>query len=188
MSAQQQVQPRPPQLQQQPWWSGPVSGIGSALQGMQHNLQQLANNLPKVPGHQHPQQQQQSVLGTSAARPGSYSAQQQGDSHRPSQLGQHLATSLSSKAVAFPAAAAAAAAAAAGGPPSRATKYQQQQQQAVTKEELGRATWVFLHTLAAQFPEHPSRQQQRDARQLMDCFTRIYPCADCAQHFQEIVK
>jgi FAD-linked sulfhydryl oxidase len=64
----------------------------------------------------------------------------------------------------------------------------QQQVQAVTKEELGRATWVFLHTLAAQFPERPTRQQQRDARQLVDSLTRIYPCADCAQHFQEIVR
>jgi FAD-linked sulfhydryl oxidase len=58
----------------------------------------------------------------------------------------------------------------------------------VTKEELGRATWTFLHTLAAQFPEHPSRQQQKDARTLMDVLTRIYPCADCASHFQEIVR
>jgi len=75
---------------------------------------------------------------------------------------------------------------------------QQQQQQIagssraavkpVTKEELGRATWTFLHTLAAQFPEYPTRQQQRDARNLMESLTRIYPCADCAQHFQAIVK
>jgi FAD-linked sulfhydryl oxidase len=58
----------------------------------------------------------------------------------------------------------------------------------MTREELGRATWVFLHTLAAQFPERPSRQQQRDARALIDSLTRIYPCADCARHFAEIVK
>jgi FAD-linked sulfhydryl oxidase len=63
-----------------------------------------------------------------------------------------------------------------------------QAQQPVTKDDLGRASWVFLHTLAAQFPEHPTRQQQRDARQLMDSFARVYPCADCAAHFQEIVK
>lgn len=38
---------------------------------------------------------------------------------------------------------------------------------AVSKEEVGRATWTFLHTLAAQFPESPTRQQQRDARNLV---------------------
>jgi FAD-linked sulfhydryl oxidase len=58
----------------------------------------------------------------------------------------------------------------------------------VTREELGRATWVFLHTLAAQFPERPTRQQQRDARAVIDALTRIYPCADCAHHFNDIVR
>lgn len=38
---------------------------------------------------------------------------------------------------------------------------------AVTREEVGRATWTFLHTLAAQYPEKPTRQQQRDARNLV---------------------
>ncbi len=37
----------------------------------------------------------------------------------------------------------------------------------VTREELGRATWTLLHTLAAQFPEQPSRQQRKDANQLV---------------------
>ena len=37
----------------------------------------------------------------------------------------------------------------------------------VTREELGQATWTLLHTLAAQFPEQPSRQQRKDAKQLV---------------------
>ena len=36
-----------------------------------------------------------------------------------------------------------------------------------SREEVGRATWTFLHTLAAQYPEHPTRQQKRDARNLV---------------------
>ena len=36
-----------------------------------------------------------------------------------------------------------------------------------SKEELGRATWTLLHTLAAQFPETPTHSQQRDAQQLV---------------------
>ncbi|KAH9613594.1 hypothetical protein KSS87_019323 [Heliosperma pusillum] len=39
--------------------------------------------------------------------------------------------------------------------------------QPVTKEALGSATWTFLHTLAAQYPERPSRQQKRDVKELM---------------------
>lgn len=152
------------QQQQQPWWAGPMHGIGSALQGMQHNLQQLANNLPKPPGpHQGQQQQQQpSALAASS-------------------------TSVSLQQASTPLAAAPAPAPPAAASGSRSNK-QPSAVQPVSKEELGRSTWVFLHTLAAQFPERPTRQQQRDARTLVDCLTRIYPCADCAQHFQEIVR
>ncbi|GIL52817.1 hypothetical protein Vafri_8586 [Volvox africanus] len=59
---------------------------------------------------------------------------------------------------------------------------------AAAKAEVGRATWTLLHTLAAQFPDRPTRQQQRDARTLVDCLTRIYPCGDCARHFAELVS
>lgn len=58
----------------------------------------------------------------------------------------------------------------------------------VTREELGRSTWVLLHTLAAQLPEKPTRQQQRDVRTLIDVLTRIYPCGDCASHWSHIVR
>ncbi|KAK1359007.1 Sulfhydryl oxidase [Heracleum sosnowskyi] len=37
----------------------------------------------------------------------------------------------------------------------------------VSKEDLGRATWTFLHTLAAQFPDKPTRQQKKDVKELM---------------------
>ena len=57
-----------------------------------------------------------------------------------------------------------------------------------TKEEVGRATWTLLHTLAAQYPEHPTSRQKRDARNLIDIMTRMYPCGECAEHFSEVVK
>lgn len=58
----------------------------------------------------------------------------------------------------------------------------------VSREELGRSTWVLLHTLAAQLPDKPTRQQQRDVRTLIDVLTRIYPCGDCASHWSHIVR
>lgn len=57
-----------------------------------------------------------------------------------------------------------------------------------SKEQLGQSTWILLHTLAAQLPEKPTRQQQRDVKALIDILTRIYPCGDCAQHWKQIVK
>ncbi|PSS26134.1 FAD-linked sulfhydryl oxidase [Actinidia chinensis var. chinensis] len=58
----------------------------------------------------------------------------------------------------------------------------------VTKEELGRSTWIFLHTLAAQYPDNPTRQQRKDVKELMEILSRMYPCKDCADHFKEILR
>ena len=37
----------------------------------------------------------------------------------------------------------------------------------VSREELGRATWLLLHTLAAQYPDRPSKQQKKDVTSLV---------------------
>ncbi|KAK4284499.1 hypothetical protein QN277_001324 [Acacia crassicarpa] len=58
----------------------------------------------------------------------------------------------------------------------------------VTKEELGRATWTFLHTLAAQYPDNPTRQQKKDVKELMGILSRMYPCRECADHFKEVLR
>ncbi|KAI9110907.1 hypothetical protein K1719_018027 [Acacia pycnantha] len=58
----------------------------------------------------------------------------------------------------------------------------------VTKEELGRATWTFLHTLAAQYPDNPTRQQKKDVKELMGLLSRMYPCRECANHFKEVLR
>ncbi|XP_065869841.1 FAD-linked sulfhydryl oxidase ERV1 [Euphorbia lathyris] len=58
----------------------------------------------------------------------------------------------------------------------------------VTKEDLGRATWTFLHTLAAQYPENPTRQQKKDVKELMAIMSRMYPCKECADHFKEVLR
>ncbi|EIE25278.1 hypothetical protein COCSUDRAFT_9381, partial [Coccomyxa subellipsoidea C-169] len=58
----------------------------------------------------------------------------------------------------------------------------------VTKEDLGRATWLLLHTVAAQYPARPSKQQRKDVAALVHTLTRIYPCGECANHFRDIVR
>ncbi|XP_058744233.1 FAD-linked sulfhydryl oxidase ERV1-like isoform X2 [Vicia villosa] len=58
----------------------------------------------------------------------------------------------------------------------------------VTKEELGRATWTFLHTLAAQYPDNPTRQQKKDVKELVQILSRMYPCSECADHFKEVLS
>jgi len=51
-------------------------------------------------------------------------------------------------------------------------------------EVLGRATWTFLHTMAANYPENPSTQQQREVSSFIKTLGRFYPCWHCADDFR----
>jgi FAD-linked sulfhydryl oxidase len=55
------------------------------------------------------------------------------------------------------------------------------------KEELGRATWTFLHTMAAYYPEKATKETQEETNQFLYQFSRIYPCEYCAQHLQNVM-
>ncbi|AOW04659.1 ERV/ALR sulfhydryl oxidase domain-containing protein [Yarrowia lipolytica] len=55
-------------------------------------------------------------------------------------------------------------------------------------EVLGRATWTFLHTMAAQYPDNPSETQKKEMTDFMGIFSRVYPCWFCASDFQKWIK
>jgi hypothetical protein len=163
------------QRQRQWWQQGPLEPACTLLQGFQQSIQRFAASPPWAHQQHHQQQEQRQHHHQQQQQ---HQHQQQLDHHHQQRTG----TAGGGKQQRAPTASAGAEA-----PPRRAERHAAAPQH-VTREELGRATWVFLHTLAAQFPERPTRQQQRDARSLMDVLTRIYPCADCARHFSEIVK
>jgi hypothetical protein len=51
--------------------------------------------------------------------------------------------------------------------------------------ELGRATWTFLHSAAAYYPDQPSAEQQQAMTSLMQALGHFYPCAPCAESLRE---
>lgn len=55
------------------------------------------------------------------------------------------------------------------------------------RAELGRATWRFLHTMAARFPDKPTKDERTTFETFIHLFARLYPCGDCAQHFRDIL-
>ncbi|KAA8915307.1 hypothetical protein TRICI_002536 [Trichomonascus ciferrii] len=55
-------------------------------------------------------------------------------------------------------------------------------------EELGRATWTFLHTMAATYPDAPTSSEKSDMTTFMNIFSKIYPCWYCAEDFQKWIK
>lgn len=52
-------------------------------------------------------------------------------------------------------------------------------------EALGRATWTFLHTMAANYPEKPGFSEQVEMLSFFNTFSKIYPCWYCADDFRK---
>lgn len=57
----------------------------------------------------------------------------------------------------------------------------------IDADALGRATWTFLHTLAASQPEHLSECRQQRLRRFIADFSHVYPCTPCADSFRDIL-
>jgi FAD-linked sulfhydryl oxidase len=54
-------------------------------------------------------------------------------------------------------------------------------------EALGRSSWTLLHSIAATYPEQPTRSQQNDLLGFVHLFAKLYPCWTCAEDFQGYV-
>ncbi|CAN8099838.1 unnamed protein product [Discula destructiva] len=55
------------------------------------------------------------------------------------------------------------------------------------KAELGHATWKFLHTMVARYPEQPTEEDQLALKTFITLFSRLYPCGECAEHFRQLL-
>ena len=55
-------------------------------------------------------------------------------------------------------------------------------------QHLGRATWTFLHTTAAYYPENPTPEQRTGMLGLLRALPILYPCSHCASHLAENMK
>ena len=56
------------------------------------------------------------------------------------------------------------------------------------KAELGQAAWKVLHTTMARFPDKPTQDESDALKNYIYLFARLYPCGECAEHFQKILK
>lgn len=57
------------------------------------------------------------------------------------------------------------------------------------RDDLGRASWSLLHTMAAYYPNKPKQEEQESMNQFISSFSKLFPCPECRTDFQEeIVK
>lgn len=56
------------------------------------------------------------------------------------------------------------------------------------RQRLGRSTWTLLHTMASAYPAFPTVQHKKDTLQFIYLISRLYPCGECAGHFQKLLS
>ena len=56
------------------------------------------------------------------------------------------------------------------------------------RAELGNAAWKVLHTTMAKFPDKPTADDSASLKSYIYLFAKLYPCGDCARHFQQILS
>lgn len=56
------------------------------------------------------------------------------------------------------------------------------------RAQLGNSAWHLLHTTLAHFPSSPTPDEQLALQSYIYLFARLYPCGECAAHFQSILE
>merc|ERR1712137_1531984 len=56
------------------------------------------------------------------------------------------------------------------------------------REQIGRAAWRYIHTMAAAYPETPTPEHQHHSLKFLESFLTLYPCRLCSQEFVEVCK
>lgn len=59
---------------------------------------------------------------------------------------------------------------------------------ATLKAQLGNSAWHLLHTVLARYPDTPTEQEKATLKLFILMFGQVYPCGDCARHFQKLLK
>ena len=58
----------------------------------------------------------------------------------------------------------------------------------VGREDLGWQSWTLLHSVAAYYPDAPSKEDRTRAHQFVEALGHLYPCTHCAEAFREDMK
>jgi len=54
--------------------------------------------------------------------------------------------------------------------------------------ELGNSGWTLLHSIAAYYPNKPTKEKKQEMSHFLISFSKVFPCRDCAKDFDDILK
>lgn len=54
-------------------------------------------------------------------------------------------------------------------------------------QKLGAASWTFLHSMAAKYPNMPTEEEKQDMTEFLKLFSHVYPCTWCASDFEKYI-
>lgn len=57
-----------------------------------------------------------------------------------------------------------------------------------SKKELGNAGWTLIHSIAANYPQNPTDNEQRHAKNFLKAIGKLYPCKYCRRHFDKYIS
>eukprot|EP00835_Amoeboradix_gromovi_P004207 NODE_314_length_11212_cov_0.272924.p5 type:complete len:197 gc:universal NODE_314_length_11212_cov_0.272924:10388-10978(+) len=57
-----------------------------------------------------------------------------------------------------------------------------------SKETLGNASWLFLHTMASYLPDRPSEKVRARVDRFITDFAELYPCRYCGEHMSNYIS
>ncbi|SBT70199.1 FAD-linked sulfhydryl oxidase ERV1, putative [Plasmodium malariae] len=56
------------------------------------------------------------------------------------------------------------------------------------REEIGRASWLILHTISANYPNEPTEEEKIKHTKFFYAFSNLYPCHICKLDLFQILK
>ena len=67
--------------------------------------------------------------------------------------------------------------------PERATK-----RLTLTKQEIGRNTWSLLHSIAASYPNEPTKEDKQQITNFLYGLANLFPCKICGNHLLRMLN
>ncbi|EKX34976.1 hypothetical protein GUITHDRAFT_42578, partial [Guillardia theta CCMP2712] len=56
------------------------------------------------------------------------------------------------------------------------------------RDQLGRHTWYFLHSVGVTYPEYPTPADEQAVRFLVAALGQLFPCKSCRRHLQRTLS